>query len=128
MPSRVVEIVLITLILFFVYLFSIRFFTSFPVSLYYEKFLSTYLKNNVILCTTLGSLYFGRVYCYSFFESRVYGKGVVDARGDIIYVTFGRQIEYLNISRVSFLKNVYGISTANFYLYNNINNLTIVYS
>jgi len=126
MPSSVVEIVLITLILFFVYLFSIRIFTSFPISLYYEKFLSTYLRDNTLLCITLGSLYFGKVYCYPFFERRLYGEGFIEAGGDMVYITFGNQIEYINISAVPFLERVYGISTSNFYLYNNINNLTIV--
>jgi len=128
MPSRVLEIVLITLILFFVYLFSIRFFTSFPIVAYYEKFLTTYMKNNVILCTTLGSLYYGKVYCNSFFEQRLYGKGFTNAMGEIIYISFGAQVDHLNISKILFLKKVYGISNANFYVYNNIDNLTISYS
>jgi len=128
MPSRVVEVVLITLILFFVYLFSIRLFTSFPISLYYEKFLSTYLKDNTLLCISLSNLYFGKVYCYTFFEPRLQREGFIDARGDILYISFGGQVEYINISAAPFLRRVYGISTSNFYLYNNINNLTIASS
>jgi len=127
MPSRVVEIVLITLILFFVYLFSIRFFTSFPIVLNYERFLITYMKNNILLCTTLGSLYYGKVYCNSFFEQRLYGRGFINAVGRLIYISFGSQVDYLNVSKIPFLNKVYGISTTNFYMYNNIDNLTITY-
>jgi len=125
MPSKVVEIVLITLILFFVYLFSIRFFTSFPIVVYYERFLVTYLKNNVIMCATLGSIYYGKVYCNTFFEDRLYGRGFINAIGESIYISFGSQVDYLNISKITPLKRVYGISNVNFYIYNNVDNLTI---
>jgi len=126
MPSRVVEIVLITLILFFVYLFSINFFANLLMVVYYEDFLITYMKNNFVLCATLSSLYYGKIYCNSFFEQRLYGKGLISAVGEIVYVDFGKQTDYLNISKVPFLKKVYGVASSNFYIYNNIDNLTII--
>ncbi|RIB35462.1 MAG: hypothetical protein BXU00_01715 [Candidatus Nanoclepta minutus] len=124
MPSRALEIVLITLILFFVYYFLTNLFSNFPLYLYSDTLLGNYIRNNVVFCIALGNLYLGRMYCYVVSEPRIVGIGYIDVKGDIVYVTFGSKVNFLNLSEGPFSKYTYLTSTGSFFLYSYPSNLT----
>lgn len=123
MPSRTLEIILITLILFFTYSFSIHFFQEIISKNSLENEIMNYFSNNFLLCITITNTSYGSFGCYISFENK---NIQVLSGGEYFAIKSGNSYFHSNINLYSlFSKKIYVISNNYFYLRNNIKNISI---
>lgn len=124
MPSKALEIVLITSILFFVYLSSIGFFQNIISKYIIEEDILKYSSNNFLLCLTIVNFSYGNMKCELSFE---YKNIRIISDGNFFAIISEKNYfsPNLNLSSI-FDKKVIGISGNSFYLQNNIENINIV--
>ncbi|MEM4571326.1 MAG: hypothetical protein QXY16_01345 [Nanopusillaceae archaeon] len=123
MPSKILETVLITLTLFFIYTFSINLFQSAILNNTLEEEINQYILNNFILCVLIANNSYGSFKCTLSFE---YPNVGVVSEGNFFAIRQGSNYLYSEINLSFFLnKGIYGISNRYFILKNNGENITI---
>ncbi|MGC9133012.1 MAG: hypothetical protein ACP5GJ_01235 [Nanopusillaceae archaeon] len=124
MPVNAVEIVLITLILFFTSQFLISYFRFLTNSNNYNKFVINYLSNNADFCINYAYLYHSSLYCPMSQEYNSY----ISAIGKEVYVQYGSLVNVLTFNNNPFFIPIFGVKQNSFFIvYSNTSNISRIF-
>ena len=125
MPVNAIEIVLITLILFFISQSMILYFNHITNPSNYDKIVLNYIESNVEFCIYYSYLYDANLFCQ---PSQNY-KFSISAINNIVYISYNGNLLSINLNNNnSYSHPIYGQGLNSFFLqYNNYSSNSILY-
>jgi len=124
MPVNAIEIVLITLILFFISQSMILYFNYITNSSNYNKIVLNYIESNVEFCIYYSYLYNANLFCQ---PSQNY-RFSVSAINNVLYISYNGNSLSINLNNNSYFHPIYGESLNSFFLqYKNYSSNSILY-
>lgn len=124
MPVNAIEIVLITLILFFISQSMILYFNHITNPSNYDKIVLNYIESNVEFCIYYSYLYNANLFCQ---PSQNY-KFSISAINNIVYISYSGNLLSINLNNNSYFHPIYGQGLNSFFLqYNNYSSNSILY-
>ena len=124
MPVNTIEIVLITLILFFISQSMILYFNYITNSSNYNKIVLNYIKSNVEFCIYYSYLYDADIHCQ---PSQNY-EFSVSAINNFVYISYNGNSLSINLNNNSYFHPIYGLGFNSFFLqYSNYSSNSILY-
>ncbi|MFP3167225.1 MAG: hypothetical protein RXQ68_02270 [Candidatus Nanopusillus sp.] len=124
MPVNAIEIVLITLILFFISQSMILYFNHITNPLNYDKIVLNYIESNVEFCIYYSYLYNANLFCQ---PSQNY-KFSISAINNFVYISYNGNLLSINLNNNSYFHPIYGQGLNSFFLqYNNYSSNSILY-
>jgi len=124
MPVNAIEIVLITLILFFISQSMILYFNHITNPSNYDKIVLNYIESNVEFCIYYSYLYNANLFCQ---PSQNY-KFSISAINNFVYVSYNGNLLSINLNNNSYFHPIYGQGLNSFFLrYKNYSLNSILY-
>jgi hypothetical protein len=124
MPVNAIEIVLITLILFFISQTTILYFNYITNPSNYNKIVLNYIESNVEFCIYYSYLYNANLFCQ---PSQNY-KFSISAINNFLYISYNGNLLSINLNNNSYFHPIYGQGSNSFFLqYNNYSSNSILY-
>jgi len=124
MPVNAIEIVLITLILFFISQSMILYFNHITNPSNYDKIVLNYIESNVEFCIYYSYLYNANLFCQ---PSQNY-KFSISAINNIVYISYNGNLLSINLNNNSYFHPIYGQGLNSFFLqYKNYSSNSILY-
>ena len=124
MPVNAIEIVLITLILFFISQSMILYFNHITNPSNYDKIVLNYIKSNVEFCIYYSYLYNANLFCQ---PSQNY-KFSISAINKFVYISYNGNSLSINLNNNSYFHPIYGQGLNSFFLqYKNYSLNSILY-
>jgi hypothetical protein len=124
MPVNAIEIVLITLILFFISQSMILYFNHITNPSNYDKIVLNYIESNVEFCIYYSYLYNANLFCQ---PSQNY-KFSISAINNIVYISYNGNFLSINLNNNSYFHPIYGQGLNSFFLqYKNYSSNSILY-
>ena len=124
MPVNAIEIVLITLILFFISQSMILYFKYITNPSNYDKIVLNYIESNVEFCIYYSYLYNANLFCQ---PSQNY-KFSISAINNIVYISYNGNFLSINLNNNSYFHPIYGQGLNSFFLqYKNYSSNSILY-
>jgi len=124
MPVNAIEIVLITLILFFISQSMILYFNHITNPSNYDKIVLNYIKSNVEFCIFYSYLYNANLFCQ---PSQNY-KFSISAINMFVYISYNGNLLSINLNNNSYFHPIYGQGLNSFFLqYKNYSLNSILY-
>jgi hypothetical protein len=124
MPVNAIEIVLITLILFFISQSMILYFNQITNPSNYNKIVLNYIESNVEFCIYYSYLYNANLFCQ---PSQNY-KFSISAINNRVYISYNGNFLSINLNNNSYFHPIYGQGFNSFFLqYNNYSSNSILY-
>jgi len=124
MPVNAIEIVLITLILFFISQSMILYFNHITNPSNYDKIVLNYIKSNVEFCIYYSYLYNANLFCK---PSQNY-KFSISAINKFVYISYNGNSLSINLNNNSYFHPIYGQGLNSFFLqYKNYSLNSILY-
>jgi hypothetical protein len=124
MPVNAIEIVLITLILFFISQSMILYFNYITNPSNYNKIVLNYIESNVEFCIYYSYLYNANLFCQ---PSQNY-RFSVSAINNVLYVSYNGNSLSINLNNNSYFHPIYGEGLNSFFLqYKNYSSNSILY-
>jgi hypothetical protein len=124
MPVNAIEIVLITLILFFISQSMILYFNYITNPSNYNKIVLNYIESNVEFCIYYSYLYNANLFCQ---PSQNY-RFSVSAINNVLYLSYNGNSLSINLNNNSYFHPIYGESLNSFFLqYKNYSSNSILY-
>jgi len=124
MPVNTIEIVLITLILFYISQLMILYFNYITNPSNYDKVVLNYIGSNVKFCIYYSYLYNANLFCQ---PSQNY-KFSISAINNVVYVTYNEKFLSINLNNNSYFHPIYGHGSNYFFLqYKNYSIDSILY-
>ena len=124
MPVNAIEIVLITLILFFISQSMILYFNHITNPSNYDKIVLNYIKSNVEFCIFYSYLYNANLFCQ---PSQNY-KFSISAINMFVYISYNGNLLSINLNNNSYFHPIYGRGLNSFFLqYKNYSLNSILY-
>jgi len=124
MPVNAIEIVLITLILFFISQSMILYFNYITNPSNYNKIVLNYIESNVEFCIYYSYLYNANLFCQ---PSQNY-RFSVSAINNVLYISYNGNSLSINLNNNSYFHPIYGESLNSFFLqYKNYSSNSILY-
>ncbi|MFP3132223.1 MAG: hypothetical protein RXQ77_02695 [Candidatus Nanopusillus sp.] len=124
MPVNAIEIVLITLILFFVSQSMILYFNHITNPSNYNKIVLNYIESNVEFCIYYSYLYNANLFCQ---PSQNY-RFSISAINNFVYISYNGNFLSINLNNNSYFHPIYGEGLNSFFLqYKNYSSNSILY-
>jgi len=124
MPVNAIEIVLITLILFFISQSMILYFNNITNPSNYNKIVLNYIESNVEFCIYYSYLYNANLFCQ---PSQNY-KFSISAINNFVYISYNGNLLSTNLNNNSYFHPIYGQGLNSFFLqYKNYSSNSILY-
>jgi hypothetical protein len=124
MPVNAIEIVLITLILFFISQSMILYFKYITNPSNYNKIVLNYIESNVEFCIYYSYLYNANLFCQ---PSQNY-KFSISAINNFVYISYNGNLLSIDLNNNSYFHPIYGQGLNSFFLqYNNYSSNSILY-
>jgi hypothetical protein len=124
MPVNAIEIVLITLILFFISQSMILYFNNITNPSNYNKIVLNYIESNVEFCIYYSYLYNANLFCQ---PSQNY-KFSISAINNFVYISYNGNLLSINLNNNSYFHPIYGQGLNSFFLqYKNYSSNSILY-
>ena len=124
MPVNAIEIVLITLILFFISQSMILYFNYITNPSNYDKIVLNYIESNVEFCIYYSYLYNANLFCQ---PSQNY-KFSISAINNFVYISYNGNLLSTNLNNNSYFHPIYGQGLNSFFLqYKNYSSNSILY-
>ena len=124
MPVNAIEIVLITLILFFVSQSMILYFNRITNPSNYNKIVLNYIESNVEFCIYYSYLYNANLFCQ---PSQNY-RFSISAINNFVYISYNGNFLSINLNNNSYFHPIYGEGLSSFFLqYKNYSSNSILY-
>jgi len=124
MPVNAIEIVLITLILFFVSQSMILYFNHITNPSNYNKIVLNYIESNVEFCIYYSYLYNANLFCQ---PSQNY-RFSISAINNFVYISYNGNFLSINLNNDSYFHPIYGEGLSSFFLqYKNYSSNSILY-
>jgi len=124
MPVNAIEIVLITLILFFISQSMILYFNNITNPSNYNKIVLNYIESNVEFCIYYSYLYNANLFCQ---PSQNY-KFSISAINNFVYISYNGNLLSINLNNNSYFHPIYGQGSNSFFLqYKNYSSNSILY-
>jgi len=124
MPVNAIEIVLITLILFFISQSTILYFNNITNPSNYNKIVLNYIESNVEFCIYYSYLYNANLFCQ---PSQNY-KFSISAINNFVYISYNGNLLSINLNNNSYFHPIYGQGLNSFFLqYKNYSSNSILY-
>jgi len=124
MPVNAIEIVLITLILFFISQSMILYFNHITNPSNYDKIVLNYIESNVEFCIYYSYLYNANLFCQ---PSQNY-KFSISAINTFVYISYNGNLLSTNLNNNSYFHPIYGQGLNSFFLqYKNYSSNSILY-
>jgi len=124
MPVNAIEIVLITLILFFISQSMILYFKYITNPSNYDKIVLNYIKSNVEFCIYYSYLYNANLFCQ---PSQNY-KFSISAINNFVYISYNGNLLSINLNNNSYFHPIYGQGLNSLFLqYKNYSSNSILY-
>jgi len=124
MPVNAIEIVLITLILFFVSQSMILYFNHITNPSNYNKIVLNYIESNVEFCIYYSYLYNANLFCQ---PSQNY-RFSISAINNFVYISYNGNFLSINLNNNSYFHPIYGEGLSSFFLqYKNYSSNSILY-
>jgi hypothetical protein len=124
MPVNAIEIVLITLILFFISQSMILYFNQITNPSNYNKIVLNYIESNVEFCIYYSYLYNANLFCQ---PSQNY-KFSISAINNFVYISYNGNLLSINLNNNSYFHPIYGQGVNSFFLqYRNYSSNSILY-
>jgi len=124
MPVNAIEIVLITLILFFISQSMILYFNHITNPSNYDKIVLNYIESNVEFCIYYSYLYNANLFCQ---PSQNY-KFSISAINNFVYISYNGNLLSTNLNNNSYFHPIYGQGLNSFFLqYKNYSSNSILY-
>jgi len=124
MPVNAIEIVLITLILFFISQSMILYFNHITNPSNYDKIVLNYIESNVEFCIYYSYLYNANLFCQ---PSQNY-KFSISAINNFVYISYNGNLLSINLNNNSYFHPIYGVGWGSFFLqYKNYSQNSILY-
>jgi hypothetical protein len=124
MPVNTIEIVLITLILFYISQLTILYFNYITNPSNYDKVVLNYIGSNVKFCIYYSYLYNANLFCQ---PSQNY-KFSISAINNVVYITYNEKFLSINLNNNSYFHPIYGHGLNSFFLqYKNYSIDSILY-
>ncbi|EOD42750.1 Uncharacterized protein Nst1_089 [Candidatus Nanobsidianus stetteri] len=124
MPVNAIEIVLITLILFFISQSMILYFNHITNPSNYDKIVLNYIGSNVEFCIYYSYLYDANLFCQ---PSQNY-KFSISAINNFVYISYNGNLLSINLNNNSYFHPIYGQGFNSFFLqYKNYSSNSILY-
>ena len=124
MPVNAIEIVLITLILFFVSQSMILYFNHIANPSNYNKIVLNYIESNVEFCIYYSYLYNANLFCQ---PSQNY-RFSISAINNFVYISYNGNFLSINLNNNSYFHPIYGEGSSSFFLqYNNYSSNSILH-
>jgi hypothetical protein len=124
MPVNAIEIVLITLILFFISQSMILYFNQITNPSNYNKIVLNYIESNVEFCIYYSYLYNANLFCQ---PSQNY-KFSISAINNFVYISYNGNLLSINLNNNSYFHPIYGQGLNSFFLqYRNYSSNSILY-
>ncbi|NAZ26096.1 MAG: hypothetical protein GU343_00960 [Nanoarchaeota archaeon] len=124
MPVNAIEIVLITLILFFISQSMILYFNHITNPSNYDKIVLNYIESNVEFCIYYSYLYNANLFCQ---PSQNY-KFSISAINNLVYISYNGNLLSINLNNNSYFHPIYGQGLNSFFLqYKNYSSNSILY-
>ena len=124
MPVNAIEIVLITLILFFISQSTILYFNNITNPSNYNKIVLNYIESNVEFCIYYSYLYNANLFCQ---PSQNY-KFSISAINNFVYISYNGNLLSINLNNNSYFHPIYGQDSNSFFLqYKNYSSNSILY-
>jgi len=124
MPVNSIEIVLITLILFFISQSMILYFNQITNPSNYNKIVLNYIGSNVEFCIYYSYLYNANLFCQ---PSQNY-KFLISAINKFVYISYNGNLLSINLNNNSYFHPIYGQGSNSFFLqYSNYSLNSILY-
>jgi len=124
MPVNAIEIVLITLILFFISQSTILYFNNITNPSNYNKIVLNYIESNVEFCIYYSYLYNANLFCQ---PSQNY-KFSISAINNFVYISYNGNLLSINLNNNSYFHPIYGQGSNSFFLqYKNYSSNSILY-
>ena len=124
MPVNAIEIVLITLILFFVSQSMILYFNYITNPSNYNKIVLNYIGSNVEFCIYYSYLYNANLFCQ---PSQNY-KFLISAINKFVYISYNGNLLSIDLNNNSYFHPIYGQGLNSFFLqYGNYSSNSILY-
>jgi hypothetical protein len=124
MPVNAIEIVLITLILFFVSQSMILYFNHITNPSNYNKIVLNYIESNVEFCIYYSYLYNANLFCQ---PSQNY-RFSISAINNFVYISYNGNFLSINLNNDSYFHPIYGEGLNSFFLqYKNYSSNSILY-
>jgi hypothetical protein len=112
MPVNTIEIVLITLILFYISQLTILYFNHITNLSNYDKVVLNYIGSNVKFCIYYSYLYNANLFCQ---PSQNY-KFSISAVNNVVYITYNEKFLSINLNNNSYFHPIYGHGFNSFFL------------
>jgi len=112
MPVNAVEIVLITLILFFISQSMLLYFNHITNPSNYDKIVLNYIESNVEFCIYYSYLYNANLFCQ---PSQNY-KFSISAINNFVYISYNGNLLSINLNNNSYFHPIYGQGLNSFFL------------
>ncbi len=124
MPLNTIEIVLITLILFYISQLTILYFNYITNPSNYDKVVLDYIGSNVKFCIYYSYLYNADLFCQ---PSQNYMFSI-SAINNVVYITYNEKFLSINLNNNSYFRPIYGHGWNSFFLqYKNYSADSILY-
>jgi hypothetical protein len=124
MPVNAIEIVLITLILFFISQSMILYFNHITNPSNYDKIVLNYIESNVEFCIYYSYLYNANLFCQ---PSQNY-RFSISAINNFVYISYNGNLLSINLNNNSYFHPIYGAGLNSFFLqYKNYSSNSILY-
>jgi len=124
MPVNAIEIVLITLILFFISQSMILYFNHITNPSNYDKIVLNYIESNVEFCIYYSYLYNANLFCQ---PSQNY-RFSISAINNVLYLSYNGNLLSINLNNNSYFHPIYGQGLNSFFLqYKNYSQNSILY-
>jgi len=124
MPVNAIEIILITLILFFVSQSMILYFNNITNPSNYNKIVLNYIESNVEFCIYYSYLYNANLFCQ---PSQNY-RFSISAINNFVYISYNGNFLSINLNNNSYFHPIYGEGLNSFFLqYKNYSSNSILY-
>ena len=124
MPVNAIEIVLITLILFFISQSMILYFNHITNPSNYDRIVLNYIESNVEFCIYYSYLYNANLFCQ---PSQNY-KFSISAINNFVYISYNGNLLSINLNNNSYFHPIYGQGSNSFFLqYKNYSSNSILY-